>query len=58
MIKKLWRMLVGGCDHKWKQIEMSRVFADGAPDDSRPIAVLYALQCKHCGNIKARKIRP
>jgi len=50
MIKFLWRLIVGGCNHKWKIIDTADVTAYGL-DKGR----LYVLQCEHCGEIKTQR---
>lgn len=41
------------CSHKWEEKEVIKVFGD---DKTIPKAFLIVLKCKHCGEIKQKRI--
>lgn len=44
------------CDHKWEikdESEITRTYSDLS---QKMIGNLYVLKCKHCGDIKSRKV--
>ena len=52
MIKELWKILFGGCEHKWKIIQQDEVYQR---HPSIPTYIDYVLQCEKCGNIKKKR---
>lgn len=47
------RKLFGLCEHNWHVMgQMSIITKVG----HIPSGVLYVMQCKHCGNIKTKKV--
>lgn len=51
---KFIRSLLGLCDHKWKILNTSDMYANQY--NAMPYARKYALQCEHCGNIKKKVV--
>lgn len=52
MLGWLYRVIVGkfkGCDHQWEVIGRTNRYSTST---GNCVGVRYALQCKHCGNIK------
>jgi hypothetical protein len=46
MIAKWWRMLFGGCEHKWVTVESGKI------KQGTRTRNYYDLRCEHCGNMK------
>ena len=43
------------CRHEWEIMQRSNVVEK---DGATPWAFLYILKCKHCGDIKSKRIKP
>ena len=57
MIMKFWKMVFGGCDHKWKIIDQVRVTEADTFADEVLTYTRYHLQCEHCGDLKVRDMK-
>lgn len=47
-------LMIYGCRHTWKEIKCISIYETAASE--YPHKWQYVLQCKKCGDIKARKI--
>ena len=56
ILSRLFRR--GVCDHKWEIINEVKVQGERKDDMGQYViyAVVYILQCEHCGNIKKKRI--
>lgn len=41
------------CSHQWEEMEQINIFGN---DKTMPKALLIVLRCKHCGEIKQKRI--
>ena len=66
MIKLLWRILIGGCDHTWETFNKKSVFEGDSRDEDGsllpgrrdlPICTTYHMRCTKCGNLKYKRLR-
>ena len=57
MILRFWRMLFGGCEHKWKIIDTRTVTMVDDWEDVTDRFTRYHLQCEKCGDVKEKDIR-
>lgn len=51
MIHLLWRLIFGGCDHKWEVYERVLVFRP----DGTIAGYEYQMRCVKCGNMKVHR---
>lgn len=54
MLNKL-RKLLGLCVHEW-EIFHKVLLWDDYTSTKYPVGTLYHLKCKHCGNIKSKRV--
>lgn len=50
MLRWLWRMIVGGCEHSWSAPEVRNILDDQDPTKIR--GGVYEQRCLKCGKLK------
>lgn len=59
MIARLWRVLFGGCEHKWHILHECHVYvhstASGKKVLEEPVGRRIYFQCERCGDVKRKE---
>lgn len=56
MLLWLWRVIVGGCAHRWTVKHESLIYDRNSPVPDRPSGIAFIQHCERCGAVRRKDV--